>query len=206
MSTQPSGRARSARREPVGRSSAAVGAVLALLLVVGCSGAGEGGDAGPGRLEAPPGSLPTTTTIRTVQGKLPADRRGPLKRSVTATVDRWLDAAYVGGDYPRAGGFRKAFPGFSSGAKAEARRDLRLMTNVGIAQRVRKVVVRRRDVRLDVLATRGRASAVTAAVDLVFQTRGQVSRRDRVRGRLHLTWRNGGWQVFGYDMARGSSR
>lgn len=187
--------------------------VLALVLATaGCSGdpdgdasAREGGHRQAVVVRAPPGSLPTTTTISTVTGKLTDRRRQQLKRSVARTVDGWLDAAYVGGDYPRRGGFRKAFPGFGSGAKDRARRDLALMTNVRVAQRISRVDVRRRELRLDVLAVRGRAAGVTARVLLVFDTRGRVQRRDRVQGRLHLTWRNGGWQVFGYDIARGRS-
>lgn len=151
------------------------------------------------------GTVPTTVTIGEVTGRLPADRRKQLKRAVGRVVDGWLDAAYVGGDFPRSGGFRQAFPGFSSGAKDEARRDLRLMTNVALAGRISAVDVRRRELRLDVLAVRGRPVAVTGRVLLVFDTRGRVERRDRVQGRLYLTWRNGGWQVFGYDVSRGRS-
>lgn len=150
-------------------------------------------------------TVPTTVTIGEVTGRLPAERRKGLKRAVGRVVDGWLDAAYVGGDFPRSGGFRQAFPGFSSGAKDEARRDLRLMTNAAVAGRISAVDVRRRELRLDVLAVRGRPVAVTGRVLLVFDTRGKVQRRDRVQGRLYLTWRNDGWQVFGYDVSRGES-
>lgn len=192
-----------------------LGAVLVLTLVLGAAACtDDGGDraGAPGRgdrqapvVEAPPGSLRTTTKVEHLTGKLSDRHRKQLKRSVERTVDGWLDAAYVGGEYPRRGGFRKAFPGFSSGAKDEARRDLALMTNVGIAPKIRRVDVRRRELRLDVLAVRGRAVGVNARVLLVFRTSGRVERRDRVQGRLQLTWRNGGWQVFGYDIARGRS-
>ncbi|MDN4174293.1 hypothetical protein QWY28_15115 [Nocardioides sp. SOB77] len=193
-------------------------ATTALVLAAGttaCTGADDGasGDAGhptgghrqAALVQAPAGSPPTTTTIGRVTGRLPAARRQALKRQVGRVVDGWLDAAYVGGDLPRVGGFRQAFPGFSSGAKDEARRDLRLMTNVGLAGRISGVDVRRRELRLDVLAVRGRAVGVTGRVLLVFETTGQVARRDRVAGRLLLARREGAWQVFGYDISRGRS-
>lgn len=177
--------------------------VLLLSGTVACSALGDDEGATSDGSRSSARSLPTTTTVGEVTGKMSPERRQALKRSVARTVDRWWDAAYVGGKYPRPGGFHRAFPGFSAGAKDEARRDLRLMTNAGLSRRINTVLVRRRDIRLDVLAVRGRPAAVTARVHLVFATRGKVARRDRVRGRLHLTWRPGGWQVFGYEITRG---
>ncbi|MBC9733193.1 hypothetical protein [Nocardioides marmotae] len=214
MSTTLRGTAPRRARRPLARTATALTLSLALAWgATACSGDGDepAGDRTAGQRHttaapAPEGPLPTTTTIGRVTGRLAADRRRPLKRQVARVVDGWLDAAYVGGDFPRVGGFRQAFPGFSSGAKDEARRDLRLMTNVGIAGRITGVDVRRRELRLDVLAVRGRPAGVTARVLLVFETEGDVRRRDRVAGRLYLTWRNGGWQVFGYDVSRGRAR
>ncbi|MDN4162746.1 hypothetical protein [Nocardioides abyssi] len=207
----PTPRDRGSRRP--GRRLPAVVATLALGLgLAACSEAPEpAADQRPevhreaAVVRSATSALPTTVTIGEVTGRLDAERRRNLKRSVGRVVDGWLDAAYVGGDFPRVGGFRQAFPGFSSGAKAEARRDLRLMTNVALAGRISDVDVRRRELVLDVLAVRGRPEAVTARVLLVFETRGRVERRERVQGRLYLTWRNGGWQVFGYDVSRGRS-
>jgi hypothetical protein len=156
-------------------------------------------------VEAPAGSPPTTTTVVAVTGRLPADRRRRVKAAVARVVDGWLDAAYVGGTYPRSGGFRHAFPRFSSGAEDEARRDLPLTTNAGIASRIDGVDVRRRELRLDILAVRGGAVGVTARVLLVFDTTGRLERRERIQGRLLLARRGGRWQVFGYDISRGRS-
>ncbi|WKN47349.1 hypothetical protein [Nocardioides sp. Arc9.136] len=193
-----------------GRLVATLVAAALTLGATACSGDGapdaeRGGHRQAALVRAEAGSVPTTTTVTEVTGRLPAARRARLKKDVARVVDGWLDAAYVGGDFPREGGFRQAFPGFSSGAKDEARRDLRLMTNVGLAGRIDGVDVRRRELRLDVLAVRGRPVGVTARVLLGFTTSGQVERRDRVQGRLYLARREGAWQVFGYDVSRGRS-
>ena len=70
----------------------------------------------------------TTTRIRRVHGRLPDTRRKAVRTQVGAVVDRWWDAAYLGGTYPRSS-FPSAFPGFTDGAEQRARADKALLTN-----------------------------------------------------------------------------
>jgi hypothetical protein len=139
-----------------------------------------------------------------VTGKLPRPARKKLERSVTAVVDGWLDAAYVGGDYPRSD-FHDAFPGFTPGARDDARHDRALMSNQSIGKRVDTVTATRRRLRIDALVVRRRPAGVTARFILGFHTSGDLSRAFEVRGRLFLT-RNGGWRVFGYEVNKGVTR
>ena len=78
---------------------------------------------------------------------------------VAGVVDAWLDAAYVGGDYPRSD-FGDAFPGSRRTPPALAERDAGLMSNsdVGGPGRQRRPP-KRRVVRLDVLAAEARPPA-----------------------------------------------
>ena len=70
----------------------------------------------------------TTTKIHRVFGRLPDARRKAVRRQVGEVVDRWWDAAYLGGTYPRSS-FPSAFPGFTDGAEQRARSDKALLTN-----------------------------------------------------------------------------
>lgn len=144
----------------------------------------------------------TRAGFHRVHGRLPDARRKPVRRQVAAVVERWWQAAYLGGTYPRTG-FRDAFPGFTRGARAQARRDVRLMSNRDIGGRVDSVTQEAGEVRLDVLAVGGRAHAVTARFRLRFSTTGRAARTTVVRGRLLLTRRHGPWRVFGYDVSKG---
>lgn len=131
---------------------------------------------------------------------------GPVKRRRVATgvaraVDRWWDAAFVDGSYPRRR-YGRAFPGFTAGAGSQARRDLDQMTSHRIGERVDRVTAVRRRVVVDILATRLTARAVTARTTLDYRTRGDARRLWRVQGRLFLVYRDG-WKIFGYDVAQG---
>jgi hypothetical protein len=121
---------------------------------------------------------------------------------VSAVVEKWWKAAYLGGSYPRTR-FGDAFPGFTRGAREQARRDVRLMSNRDIGRRVESVAVKHAAIRLDVLAVGRRAHAVTARFVLRFSTTGRRARTTTVRGRLFLTRRHGPWRVFGYDVSKG---
>lgn len=189
------------------RRRARTGAVAALVLALGASGctgddqddqqpAGgpEGGDVT---------ALETTVTLgQVLGGKLAAARRDRVKEDVKAVVDRWVDAAYVGGEWPRRD-FADAFPGFTPGAAAEARRDRALLTNADIGERVESVTATRRRLQLDVLVVRGRPVGVTAHVGVAFRTTGEVARTETVKGRLFLTPAGERWKVFGYDVTAG---
>ncbi|HEX5919701.1 MAG TPA: hypothetical protein VFY76_17690 [Nocardioides sp.] len=146
---------------------------------------------------------PTSVRIHRVHGRLPVARRKAVRTQVGAVVDRWWDAAYLGGSYPRSS-FPSAFPGFTDAAEERARADKALMTNQTAGPRIDSVTPRRRSVTLDILATDRQARAVTAQFVLTFDTTGQRSGTTAVRGRLLLTRKRGAWRVFGYDVAKGA--
>lgn len=187
---------------------AAAGALTAT--VVALSGACSGDDetkppsSPPAASSSPPapGPVTTTVTIGKVSGsRLPRKRRAALQRQVTPVVDAWFDGAYVEGPWPRTG-VRKGFAGFTAGARREARRDLRVMSNADIGDRITGVSAKRRLVTLDVLAVKRRSVAVTARIRLRFVTTGEITRDETVRGRLFLTrGKRGSWRVFGYDVS-----
>lgn len=160
--------------------------------------------AGPSAAETPAADpAPLRVEIGRLVGHLPGPRRTTLRTQVGRVVDRWWDAAYLGGAYPRTT-FPAAFPGFTGGAEDRARHDKALMTNEDIGDRVDGVLATRRRVLLDVLATRGYPRSVTARFVLGFRADGAKHRRVTVRGRLFLTHSPGGWQVFGYDVTKGA--
>jgi len=146
-------------------------------------------------------SIETTTTIGQVIGRLPKKDQKRVANAITPVVQRWFDAAYVGGDYPRKD-FNDAFPGFTAGARAEARRDLELMSNERIGTKISGVTPKTSRIALDVLAVRKHASAVTARFRLAFKTEGDLERRVGVRGRLLLTRTQTGWRIFAYHVAK----
>ncbi len=150
-------------------------------------------------------AVPTTATIGTVTGRLSKADRAQVRTNVTRAVDAWIDAAYVGGDYPR-NDFRNAFSTFTAGARQRAVRDRTLMSNAGVGARIDTVKVLNRRLRIDVLAPGGRAAGVTAAIalGLGLQFTGDLERRERIAGNLYLTREDGRWRVFGYDVRRGA--
>ena len=86
------------------------GLVLVLLVPLSATACRSGSDpsAAPERLsrndaQAALASQPveTTTKIHRVFGRLPDARRKVVRRQVGKVVDRWWDASYLGGTYPR---------------------------------------------------------------------------------------------------------
>ena len=55
------------------------------------------------------------TTSGTIVGRLPRKDRARVEKAVSDRAVRFLNAAYLAGDYPRQD-FRNAFPGFTGGA------------------------------------------------------------------------------------------
>jgi hypothetical protein len=155
---------------------------------------------------ADPVRLVTTSTIRAVTGgRLPQAERAPLRDRVTAVVDDWFDAAYLGGTYPRTD-FGDAFGSFTAGARARAVEDRKLMSNAAVGTTTYAVRALARRVQIDVLAVGGRPSAVTVQFRLGMARAGESGAElsERVSGHLYLTRDPGaGWQVFGYDVQRG---
>ncbi len=148
-------------------------------------------------------ALATTTKIHRVHGRLPDARRKAVRRQVGRVVDRWWDAAFLGGTYPRSS-FPSAFPGFTDGAEQRARSDKALLTNQTRGPHVDAVTARHKSVSLDILATGKRARTVTAAFLLRFESSGDKAGTTTVRGRLFLIHERGAWRIFGYDVAKGS--
>src|SRR5688500_14956023 len=57
----------------------------------------------------------TRVEVGAVVGNLPKKPARDVAADVAGVVDRWLDAAYVAGEYPRAK-FGEAYPGFTQDA------------------------------------------------------------------------------------------
>jgi hypothetical protein len=190
--------------------------LLALLLALGVTGCSDGPTDGEttGAQRAPSSagseapaaepSVPTRTRTGSVTGRIRKAQRKLVVKRVSRVVDKWLQAAYVGGDYPRSS-FGDAFRGFTQGATRTARGDKDLMTNADLGDRIDGVTVKRREITVDLLAVAGTARAATARVLLTFKTTG-VDRKVRVSGRLFLTKKSGRWRVFGYDVAKSRAR
>jgi hypothetical protein len=190
--------------------------VVLALVAAGCSSDDPTGRPTTGGTEtavttsvAGPAPLATRAEVGTVVGRLPGTRRKAVRLQVTEVLDRWWEAAYVGGAYPRTD-FRR-FPGFTPGAARRATYDRDLMSNADIGDRVTAVTPLMRKARLDLLAVDGRVRSVTARFDLRMRVAlagtgsGQAARTRRlqVRGRLFLTRQPAGWRVFGYDVTKG---
>ena len=188
---------------------------LALVLALaagGCSSDGPSAGPGAGTTETAtttsvtgPAPLTTRAEIGTVVGRLPGTRRKGVREQVTEVLDRWWDAAYVGGEYPRTDFGR--YPGFTPGATRRATYDRDLMSNADIGDRVVSVTPLMRKARLDLLAVDRRVRSVTARFDLRMRVdlagEDGSSRRLQVRGRVFLTRQPAGWRVFGYDVTKG---
>jgi hypothetical protein len=194
-------------RSALRRATATVTSATLLLALVGCSSDDDGPEADPGSIStAPPGEppLPTHTTMGVVSGKLDEKARARIKGKVATVVDDWVDAAYFAGGWSP-DNLGRAFPHFSKRAAADAQRDARLMSNAKLGDRLESVVATKRRLRIDVLAVQRRAVGVTARFVLGMELAGEVNRAERVAGKLFLTWEDGGWQVFGYDVERGKA-
>lgn len=204
MPSHPSGAASWARR-----CAALVLVLLVPLSATACTSASDP-SASPERLSRNDAQaslashpLPITTKIHRVYGRLPDKRRKVVRVQVGKVVDRWWDAAYLGGGYPRSS-FPSAFPGFTDGAERRARGDKALLTNQTRGPHVDSVAATHKSVSLDILATGKQARTVTAHVVLRFESAGDKAGTTTIRGRLFLTHERGAWRVFGYDVAKGS--
>ena len=173
-----------------------------------CSNDAEGGGGGDTSSQPPLPSgdpsafqIETTTKLGQVVGRLPKQKQKRLSHAVSPVVQRWLSAAYVGGDYPRKH-FQDAFPGFTHGARAQARHDVMLMSNADVGDRISEVTPKVSQIWLDVLAVHKHAVAVTARFHLAFKTHGDLERRIGVHGRVSLTRAKSGWRIFAYHVAK----
>jgi hypothetical protein len=149
-------------------------------------------------------TTPTRVGVGFVAGRLGSRKRAQVKADVTAVVDRYLDAAWVAGPWPRTD-FSAAFADFRPGIAADAAgRDLGLLTHHDVGAAISGVVVDERRLRIDVLAPRGDVGAVTARVDLVLTSTpvdaAAPPLTTTVSGSLYLTRSGQAWKVFGYDV------
>ena len=163
----------------------------------------------PTRTPTPvPDSVPLKVVVTRVSGTLPAASRPALEANVGRTVSAYVDAAFLGGSYPRSD-FSGSFGAFTPGAARDARRDQGLLTNAAFGPSTQSVRATRRTAYLSVLAPYKVAAGVTAKVDLVFVVdRGdRPAQRVRLAGRLLLTRAadDGRWAVFGYDLHRSAT-
>lgn len=200
------------------RGVTGVGVAAALLAFTASGCTGDPATDEPEPTPLPGRSVQSTPTLdprpvpmdvalaRVVGGRLPRPARVRVERQVGQVVSRYLDAAFLAGDYPRSR-FPRAFDEFSAGAARSARRDRDLLTNAASGAATVAVVPKRRKVRIDALVPRRAAVGVTARVHLVFveeRTRA-ADRRVTVTGRLMMDRkRSGAWEIFGYDVARHS--
>lgn len=187
------------RSTRAGRLLAATCMAGLALLATGCSG---GDDEKPSSSSSSPAPLQTTASLGKVAGSLPTSQSDPIVSAVADVVDGWIDAAFVGGDYPRTD-FTGSFPGFTPGAAKDAQADLTLMSNADIGGQIDSVTATKRLVKVDILAPDGKPAGATARVRLVFVTAGDLEQKVTVTGQLRLTQEGGSWQVFGYDVAKG---
>lgn len=146
-----------------------------------------------------PTEVATTAEIGRIVGRLPGTRRKAVRKEVTAVIDRWWEAAYLSGPDLKSD-LSGAFPGFTPGARKRATYDRALMSNVDLGSD--SITPLMRKVRLDLLAVDQRVRSVTARFDLRVRASSRT-RRLQVRGRLFLTRKADGWQVFGYDVSKG---
>lgn len=178
-------------------------AAVALALLTGCSdgdGPPTAGEQTP-PTEAADERVETDADVGKVVGKLGDPGRKQVLQEVTSVVDRWVDAAYVDGDYPRSD-FGDAYPGFTKGAARLAAKQQATMSNAKVGDRVESVDVLKRSVRVDVLAPNRKPAGATARVKVVVALHGDVERRDRITGRVLLTPAKKGWKVFGFEVRR----
>lgn len=196
------------------------GLLVGLLLVSSAGCTGEADKPAPTSAPTPavstgaaptlsPRAAPMSVRVTRVAGRLPAKARASLERNVGRTLRSYVQAAYVDG---AGAGYAHAFDTFSKDAARRARHDRRFLTGAALGEEVAEgsaaVVPVRQKAWLSVLAPNRVAAGVTARVRLDLLVDGdREDQRVRVEGRLLLTRKQGGgWQIFGYDVSRHTTR
>jgi hypothetical protein len=188
------------RRVATALTAAILGGTLAL---AGCGGEPDKPAASPSPSPTPPPTVKSAAKLIYVQGKFPKSRHQAVAANVATVVDRWLQTAYVGGDYPRATStYGNVFPGFSKGAVAQAGKQMSLMSNATIAPHIDGVEVVSSDVHVDLLANNNYPVGAVARVRLVYDTSGDRESRQTVRGSLDMVPTKNSWAVFGFNITR----
>ena len=209
---------RRSARPPRRRAPAGVVGALTLVLAAGCTGGASQPGAGPGPsrgpVESPSVSAGSPSTMRArpaplkvvvtrVSGRLSPQARHALEGNVKAVLARYLDAAYLGGTYPRSD-FSAAYASFTPAVRAQARHDGWLLTNRSLGPTAQAVVARKQAAYLSVLAPYSVAAGLTARLHLeyVVDRGARPARQVTVTGRLMLTRHGHGWAIFAYDVSR----
>lgn len=192
------------------RATAVLTGLVLALGAVGCSSEEKSSEpsssssAGSSDAAQAPKHLAPQAKIVKVTGKVPAKRRWSTKRAVVARIDRWLEQAYLAGDYPRSvSSLRRAFASFTWPAQQQAWHHRGLMSNAPFARRAESVTPRRKVIELDMLGVDKKVAGVSARVGLVYDLDGEVKGRFRSSGHVELTWsKKNGWRIFAFDMHR----
>lgn len=182
---------------------------LLLSLVMAAAMSCSGDDAAEPEAEpSETAAAPVVGQLGKTVGQVQPKRRERTVEQVTATVEKWLAAAYLDGDYPRSPkSFADALPGFTPGAERQAWRDRDLMTNADISRKIDQVTPLNEHIVVDVLGRRGKPAAATARFKLRFRTEGDLERQVRVGGSVRLVpGKDGKWRIFSYDVAKGVQR
>ncbi|MGH3445112.1 MAG: hypothetical protein ACRDPB_07035 [Nocardioidaceae bacterium] len=153
-----------------------------------------------------PKPVPLTVRVTRVSGRLGPQLRRSLEHNVGKTVRTYFEAAFLGGHYPRSD-FSSAFSAFTRSTAHAARKDRRLLTNVGLGPTTQSVTPKIEGAYLSVLAPYKVAAGVSAHIHLEFvANRGdKPARRVVLKGRLSLTHgKSGRWQIIAYHVSRSS--
>lgn len=191
-------------------------AVVCLTVMVAGAGCTDGEDRpAPSSSPSPNSSTGTTATLEAkpvpmevrvtkLHGRMPQAAQRTLEANIGRTVSAYFDDAFLVGPYPRTD-FDGALATFSRGAAKQGRGDLDLLTNAELGPSVESVTPERKGAWLSVLAPNRVAAGVTAKIRLVYlaDLSDAPDQRVTVSGRLLLTRKDaGGWEIFGYDVAR----
>lgn len=177
------------------------------LTSAGCStdGPSDGptdGDVSRTRMDtvgAPDTTVQVRTTMPRVLGRLSQARRERFERDAGRLVSEYLTAAYLL-ERP-SDGYRGAFPGFTTGARDLALRDVDTTSDASFSG-ADEVSPRGAVAFLSVVASEGRAVGATARIFLDLSvTKGSQDILVEVRGRLLLSPTGDGWRIFGYDLS-----
>lgn len=192
------------RSGPARRAGVATTVLVVAMSLAACSGDDDDSGDDPEIPSEEPTAMVVTSrvTIGEVSGRLPKQKRNAISADVGKVVTDWIEAAYFDGAPQVSLG--DAFPGFTKGAAALARRDRWLMSNATLGGNVEEVVpVGKVRVAVDMLAVKGRVAGATGRFKVVFDTVAERTKRVTVRGRVALS-RNqkGNWQIFAYDAGR----
>jgi hypothetical protein len=180
------------------RLLAGLAAVLLSVSLTACTG-GDDKEKGSAPTPQPSPSVATAkldVEVARIAGRLPRAKRQRLANTVGATLQRYVDQAFLG-EFPRSD-FDGAFSTFTRGAAKEAKGDAGLITGAAYSA-AESAKAKTLQARLFVLAPRGRSAGATAKVRFTFV---YDDTRVTYAGQLLLTPIKGHWRIFGYDLTR----